>query len=249
MKKILNVLLAMCLCISFCQAVFAVEPDLEQVPDFYDESRLERIEQLKINVENMFGAPTDDCNGVSPLVNYPIISTQDLNVPLYQQQTTYYCGNACTQMVLSYFGYNISQGTLAGSNYLATDANGETYLYKITNVLNSYLGNAYESVNTNEISFANSLKYSININRPVICQVQTVYLPIYKENGRRSHHYVASTGYYSVQFSPNSIDDQETVYYNDPHYESQYYGKHSCYMSDMLTAIINNKGYFIMGRW
>lgn len=74
MKKILNVLLAMCLCISFCQAVFAVEPDLEQVPDFYDESRLERIEQLKINVENMFGAPTDDCNGVSPLVNYPIIS-------------------------------------------------------------------------------------------------------------------------------------------------------------------------------
>lgn len=243
MKKLLNVLLVLCLCLSLCQSVFAIEPDLEQVPDFYDAARLDRIERLKADIEISLQAL------ISPQADAPVVSSKTLNVPLYQQPNypNYYCGPACTQMALSYFGISISQSTLAGSAYLNTDVDEGTYVYKIENVLNGFLGGqAYQSVLTTQIPFFVGMKYSIDKNLPVICHVHTSSLPNY--NGYGCNHYVIVTGYFTVHGTQNGIGDVDQVYYNDPHNNNNFFGQYVCTYYEMTKAINDRAGFYIMGR-
>ena len=57
------------------------------------------------------------------------------------QQKDYTCGPACIRMVLKKFGYTVSESTLA-TKAGSTESSG-TYVYKVVETLNSYLGNKY----------------------------------------------------------------------------------------------------------
>ena len=59
---------------------------------------------------------------------------------------------------------------------------------------------------------------------------------------RRSERCIRDRAY-SVSFSGTS--SSTTCQYNDPHYNSKYYVTYTCTMSQMLSAINANAGYFI----
>ena len=135
-----------------------------------------------------------------------------------------------------------SQATLANS--MGTAENGGTYVYRIRNELNSRTsaGN-YQYLGTWEASFSDSLIYSIDKNKPVICHVKTGILPNYNY-ASNTGHYIVSTGYY-VAYSGSSAT--ATCRYNDPHNNNSFYGTYNCDISTMTTAINNNAGYYISG--
>ena len=202
-------------------------------PDLNDAARLEDVADLveKINAYVKKKAATKSSSG------------RQLSVPLYQQQEGYYCGPASVQMVLKYLtGTTYSQATLANS--MGTAENGGTYVYRIRNELNSRTsaGN-YQYLGTWEASFSDSLIYSIDKNKPVICHVKTGILPNYNY-ASNTGHYIVSTGYY-VAYSGSSAT--ATCRYNDPHNNNSFYGTYNCDISTMTTAINNNAGYYISG--
>lgn len=234
----------MCFVFSLCFDIFASDVDFAHAPDLYDASRMEDIAQLKTEIENAEYEDNAGSISADPCIAYPIVKHNELDVPLYMQNTKYYCGPASVQMVLAYLGENVTQDTLA--QQMNTQSSGGTYVYKIRDCLNNYLGSGtYKYVLTSEISFVNGMKYSIDKNFPVICHIRTGALPIY--NGRDSGHYVVTTGYFSVEHNPNGIEDTKTIYYNDPHYNTAYYGAHTCTYTEMTNAINQNAGYYIMG--
>lgn len=243
MKKMFIMLLTLCLVFSLCVKASADEKSLDNAPDLYDPARIEEIDRLNEKVENFF-APKNQ-NDVSPMIAYPIIKSKTLDVPIYQQEERFYCGPASVQMVLSYFGKDLTQDSLA--NTMKTNNDEGTYVYQIQNCLNSYLGaGTYKYVSTSEMSFIKGMKYSIEKNDPVICHIMTGALQIYQ--GRNTGHYVVVTGYLSVQKSQDGLLDEEIVYYNDPHFSNEFYGKHSCTVDEMTNGIDDNAHYYIMGK-
>ena len=158
-----------------------------------------------------------------------------VNISLYQQQEYYTCGPASARMLLSAHGYYPSEGTLASA--MGTNTSG-TIVGNIPSVLNSYVGSGkYSYMHTSNLAFYNGLLASLNRGCPVICNVSTGVLPIYYENNKNIQHYITAHGMYSGTY----------VGYNDPHYESTYYGTHSTTIDNMKNAINNNFGYYIMG--
>lgn len=170
-------------------------------------------------------------------------SGKQLSVPLYQQANDFYCGPASVQMVLRYLtGTTYAQSTLANS--MNTSRNGGTYVYCITDELNSRTSSGnYQHLQTYNVSFSNGLVYSIDKNKPVICHVMTGALPNYNYSVNTGH-YIVATGYY-VAYSGSS--GAATCKYNDPHYDDNYYGKYTCDISQMTAAINNNSGFYISG--
>ncbi|MGF6376971.1 hypothetical protein M2140_002050 [Clostridiales Family XIII bacterium PM5-7] len=143
-------------------------------------------------------------------------------------------------MTLKYLGIEKTQSKLA-SDMGTTSANG-TYVYKMVNGLNKYLGSGkYKYVLTSQIAFSTGLQYSINKGKPVICHVMTGKLPNYA--GYNTGHYVVGTGYQWGMEGTNSASD---VDYNDPNNNSKYYGRWTTTWGKMNTAINNNAGYYIM---
>lgn len=180
-------------------------------------------------------------NNSSLFNNIGIMSSgsNSLSVPLYLQEQYYYCGPASTQMVLKYVtGVKYSQSTLASSNNLNTTTNG-TYVYKVTEVLNKYITTGqYQHVLTSRYAFGNSLIYSIDGNRPVICHVNPQYLPNY--TGTATGHYLVSKGY---SWGWSGSNYYSTVYYNDSN--DDHYGTFDSPVSAMENAINQNAGYYI----
>lgn len=82
--------------------------------------------------------------------------------------------------------------------------------------------------------------YSIDKNYPVACHIRTEYLTSYQGNG--FGHYVAATGYSYGFVGETSEND---VKYNDPHYDSRYFGTHTVDWREMEDAINGNAGLFI----
>ena len=170
-------------------------------------------------------------------------SSNYLSVPLYKQETTYYCGPASAKMVISYVtGTSYSQSTLAAS--MGTNSSDGTYVYKMENELNKRIGSgSYEYISTSEYYFSSSLVYSIDKGKPVVCHVMTGGLPNYNGSSN-SGHYIVATGYY-IAFS--GATSTAVCNYNDPHYNSNYYGRYTCTIDDMNDAINANYGYYIRG--
>lgn len=167
--------------------------------------------------------------------------TESLSVPLRQQQNGFYCGPASVQMVLAYFGYAATQAKLA-EDMLTNQLDG-TLVWRIASRINSSMGSGqYAFIHTSELSFSSKLLPSINDGYPIVCHTQTNKLPHY--NGHSSGHYVVVIGYSWVQ--GGSSGGQETrVIFNDPNYNDSYYGRHTCTVSQMTSAINANAGYFI----
>ncbi len=162
-----------------------------------------------------------------------------LNVPLYMQQKDYTCGPACIRMVLKKFGYTVSESTLA-TKAGSTESSG-TYVYKVVETLNSYLGNKYAYYTTSNSNFNLKTIENIKAGYPVICHVAPAILPNYKNHPAPSGHYVVIKGYALQAGTTTSI----SVYYNDPNYNPKIYGSYDTPSFVMEQAINNNSGYYI----
>lgn len=233
MKKIMSMLVVLAVISSCITTAFAAENVSSfDAPDLNYCVRREHVSALA-------SAANAHAKGIHLMSG----GSRTLSVPLVMQSTTYYCGPASVNMTLSYFGVSTTQSQLA--NEMGTTSGSGTLVYQVKNCLNSHLGSGtYEYVSTSELSFGNGLLSSIDAGKPIICSVKTGTLPIYSTYGHNTRHYIVATGYFWAQGGSGGATD--VVYYNDPNYDQKYYGQHSCYITDMNTAISNNAGYYIM---
>lgn len=235
-KRYISMLLLLSIVVT-CLSVSAFSAGAESAdpnaPDVNDATRKEAVEELNEAIDLYIETKSATRS----------TSGKNLSVTLYQQNNTYYCGPACVQMAIKYLtGTLYSQSTLG--SYMGTSSNGGTYVYQIANCLNAYVGSgSYRYVLTSETSFASGLVYSIDKNKPVVCQVKTGYLPNYG-GSPNTGHYVLAKGYYVAYSGSSAVSN---CYYNDPHYNSSYYGTFTCTMDEMITAINSHSQYYIMG--
>lgn len=169
-----------------------------------------------------------------------------LTVPLYQQpQNSNQCGPTSCRMILAYFG--VSKSLTEIKNEMANMADRDyTHIDSARTMLNRYIsGNHYQkySISTSTTSFSNNLMESIDAGYPVLCHLNTSALPAY--NGMSYYHYVVATGYMWGQGGTSG--GANVVYYNDPHYDSRFYGRFDCSWSQMQSAILNNAGLILRG--
>lgn len=158
------------------------------------------------------------------------------------QETNYYCGPACAQMILRYIrGTTYSQSMLANSTHLHTDLDGETFVYRVTDTLNKYVTSSkYAHVLTYDSNFGNDLVYSIDKNRPMACQVYGSALPGYGSGW--GGHWIVATGY---EWNMQGSSSYSTIYYNDPNYDLDYYGKFSATVYEIEDAIDQQNSYYV----
>lgn len=235
MKRIIVInLLVMALLTTTLAASYASTASkvLIQAPDVFSKRNINEVERLNSDVEKHF-------NNISLK---EITGGNRLTVANLKQKKGYYCGPASARIVLKYKGRDISQDTLA--NYMGTTAKNGTYVYKMVEGVNHYLGSSkYKYVLNSQISFGSGLVYSIDKNYPVICHVMTGKLPNY--SGYNTGHYLVATGY---KYTAVGNSGSDRVYYNDPNNNDDYYGKYYTTWSKMRTAINENAGYYIMAK-
>lgn len=162
-----------------------------------------------------------------------------LTVPLKKQTTSYYCGPASVQMVLSHHGINKTQSTIA-SKIGTTEAGSD--IIPMKTYLNSLVGKGtYTHVNVDDLEFSSGLVASIDKGKPLICMIQTSELNYYK--GHRSGHYVVVKGY-----DWDMKEGYSKLTLNDPNNNSNYYGVHTCTWKEMDKALRAANGWYIMGK-
>ena len=176
-----------------------------------------------------------------------IVEQKFLSVPVFRQETKYWCGPASVQMIVKYkTGKKVSQSTLA--SYMNTNKSG-TYVYQIARGLNKYTSsNFYGYKTVYQKGIYEATKESVNKNYPIVGNVMTKALnSAYKFN---SGHYVVITGYrYRVQGTPASKSadylrangENKSLYYNDPYFASH----DSVGAYKMTEAIKACTGYYI----
>jgi hypothetical protein len=109
----------------------------------------------------------------------------------------------------------------------------------VTEVLNSYISSGqYQHVLTTASNFGNSLIYSIDGNRPIICHTNPQYLPGYPPGS--TGHYVVANGY---AWGMSGGSGYSNVKYNDPN--PNHYGNYTCTVTEMTTAINMKAKYYI----
>lgn len=204
----------------------------KNAPDFYAEAHQMSVSNIKTKIENLKAMAATRRSGMARI----------LSVSITQQSNTYYCGPASVKMTLDYLtGNNYSQSDLATA--MGTNQTDGTLVYKIPLKLNAELGNGtYEYVSTSDVRLADSVMYSINSGKPVICNVKTGALPNYNWVSN-TQHYIVTYGY---NYNSQSGASVSNLYYNDPHYNNSYYGQYIATVSQMNAAINNNFGYYIM---
>lgn len=234
MKKIfiniLSIITVLSVIASTSAAAFASDDkQLLQAPDSNSTEHKIELQELQQDVENYL-------EEVAPRIG----GRRLLSVPLYKQINSYYCGPTSVRMTLSYLGVSKTQAQLASQ--MGTTSSQGTYVYQVRNCLNSHLGSGtYKYVLTSQIAFSTGLRYSIDKSKPVICHVMTGALPHY--SGYNTGHYVVAKGYY---WGSQGSSGASRVQYNDPNYNSKYYGSREATWGQMNQAINNNAGYYIM---
>ena len=173
-----------------------------------------------------------------------------LSVPLYQQENQYFCGPASIKMIMAYFDHNVSQTSIANSVMNDLSYNGEEVVggYSDNAKMASYLKNntGCTTYSTKWLSESGTpyynMWYSIRQGRPVIASVVQNKLP--NNNGSSGDgHIIVVKGFYN-EGQPGMNGG---YYYNDPHYNSNYYGSYSCTAQVMRDAIYENQKYYITG--
>lgn len=177
-----------------------------------------------------------DTDVVSPM---RVGENVQLNVPLYQQQKNYTCGPACIRMALKKFGYSVSESTIESKS--GTTESAGTYVYRVVQTLNSYLGNKYAYYTTSGTNFDDKLLTSLRAGYPVICHVKPRVLPNYKNQRVPEGHYVIVTGH----ILQTGATTQISIQYNDPNWNSKIYGSYSTTIPAMKQAINERAGYYI----
>ena len=213
----------------------------ENAPDLEDPERIRKIEKTNALIEEYMLNKGMMYRGAGNTVY----------VTVRMQQGGSYCGPACVQMIIEALtGTVYSQSTLALK--LETDDSG-TYVYMIRNVLNNFIGTgSYEYVGTWQSTFGNSLVYSIDKGKPMVCQVKTgtldPYVKYYKETNilKDNEHFVVAYGYSGGSAGASG---SSTCYYADPSNveDGHFCGKFSTSLESMLTSIDRHSGYYVRG--
>ena len=237
MKRIIKVAVITLMVIGFIKPVCA-----EEMNGFGNPSEWVKKENESRNREKEREAK----NQVSTKSSH-IVEQKFLSVPVFRQETKYWCGPASVQMIVKYkTGKKVSQSTLA--SYMNTNKSG-TYVYQIARGLNKYTSsNFYGYKTVYQKGIYEATKESVNKNYPIVGNVMTKALnSAYKFN---SGHYVVITGYrYRVQGTPASKSadylrangENKSLYYNDPYFASH----DSVGAYKMTEAIKACTGYYI----
>ena len=239
MKKIIKVAVITLMVIGFIKPVCAEEMNgFGNPPEWVEKENESRNREKEREAKNQVSTKSSH-----------IVEQKFLSVPVFRQETKYWCGPASVQMIVKYkTGKKVSQSTLA--SYMNTNKSG-TYVYQIARGLNKYTSsNFYGYKTVYQKGIYEATKESVNKNYPIVGNVMTKALnSAYKFN---SGHYVVITGYrYRVQGTPasNSADylrangENKSLYYNDP-----YFASHDSVGAYKMTEAIEkngNGGYYI----
>ena len=240
MKKILFSLTLIFALLMGTMSVYAesdnIDEILAQAPDYYSKEYQKELEKTNKKIDKYLESKNKAIGEVSIKSG----GTKNLSVPLYQQEVYNWCGPASAQMLLKFVqGTKYTQASLASS--MGTASPNGTYVYMLTNTLNSKLGsNQYQFIKDSSYPFESSLIYGIDQNKPVVCHVETRELPHY--SGHISSHYVLAIGY---SWYASGSSGYSNVKYNDPNDQSIYYGTYTCDVGDMTDAINARAGYYI----
>ena len=172
-----------------------------------------------------------------------------LSVPVFRQETKYWCGPASVQMIVKYkTGKKVSQSTLA--SYMNTNKSG-TYVWQMVRGLNKYTNsNFYSSTTIAQRGIYEATKESLKKNYPIVGNVNTKLLN--DKYPFDSGHYVVITGYrYRIQGTPASKSadclrangENKTIYYNDPYFAS--HDRVGAYKMTKAIEKNGNGGYYI----
>ncbi len=150
-------------------------------------------------------------------------NTKTISVPVFKQETNYWCGPATTKQVIHYIkGYSSSQGTYA--NLLNTTNDG-TVMSVIDDVLRSKTGKnyIYSSIGSYD-SWFYKVKYGINTYMPSVMDINTQNVSSWPYS--TSGHYVNTSGY--------DVNNQ-SVRITDPYWKglgNKWYNSHNVYSAN-----------------
>lgn len=182
-------------------------------------------------------------NGLLPYALKDEISTQGfcynsrtLNVPTYEQEKYYWCGPAAIKETLQFLnGSSLSQTEYA--NHMETDIDGSTWVYKLTNELNSQQSRhnyQFEDISTvnrfREILIADVMDSEVGV--PFILHALTGTL--YTYNNTTLHHYIVVIG--------GDMPNQTVTYvdsYSNDYGRGTTLGRHT----DTLNAVASTVTY------
>ena len=237
MKRIIKVAVIALMVIGFIKPVCAEEMNgFGNPPEWVEKENESRNREKEREAKNQVSTKSSH-----------IVEQKFLSVPVFRQETKYWCGPASVQMIVKYkTGKKVSQSTLA--SYMNTNKSG-TYVYQIARGLNKYTSsNFYGYKTVYQKGIYEATKESVNKNYPIVGNVMTKALnSAYKFN---SGHYVVITGYrYRVQGTPASKSadylrangENKSLYYNDPYFASH----DSVGAYKMTEAIKACTGYYI----
>ena len=237
MKRIIKVAVITLMVIGFIKPICAEEMNgFGNPPEWVEKENESRNREKEREAKNQVSTKSSH-----------IVEQKFLSVPVFRQETKYWCGPASVQMIVKYkTGKKVSQSTLA--SYMNTNKSG-TYVYQIARGLNKYTNsNFYGYKTVYQKGIYEATKESVNKNYPIVGNVMTKALnSAYKFN---SGHYVVITGYrYRVQGTPASKSadylrangENKSLYYNDPYFASH----DSVGAYKMTEAIKACTGYYI----
>lgn len=188
-------------------------------------------------------------NGQTPLsIQATRATTASLNVPHCRQEKSYYCGPATAQSIGKYFGNNMSQTTLAGSNYCNTESSKSTLVGALKNTLNAIQShNAYAVVSPGSASTMSTMTYNAvsQYGSPAVYLIHgsSSQLPYGSVSGGIAH--------YIIGHGVSMDAGVGTIYVTDPYIGySSYYGhsdgKYSMTQSE-LYRLLDEGAYYNAG--
>jgi len=203
-----------------------IEP--EQAPDYYS-----------FEYQAILASQSDSLVSPKSLRGY---SFKFLDVPVYSQQLTNWCGPASTKMAIH--GVN---GSSPSQSVLAKETNADpkgSYVYLIERSLNKYIaGEPYKYYIIKDVNLVNKSVQSFQNGLPVIYRLKTKNLPGYWAHD--TTHYVVGTGYFVAWDETGTI--RNDVWYNDPNdYRAGCLGEHTIPFSTLDNAVRRaGDGWFI----
>ena len=167
----------------------------------------------------------------------------ECDVPLYGQKTNYTCGSASGSMILNSLGINVSEESF----WRYANAGGEgTYVYRITQTLNHFLGaQIYSYVQTNKMGleeYAKMIETSLERGYPVqmVIRIPRGTAFGYSSNG----HYVVVTGIYQDKNGEYMVKINDPFSKSGPNAPQQIEMK----LSELKQYNANHSGYVICNR-
>lgn len=160
---------------------------------------------------------------------------------LIKQKNSYYCGPCSALQEITAYGGSVAgstndakQDTLA--NAMQTNSSVGTYVYKVSNVLNTYVsGYSYKrGSEMSDYSFRQTVLKSLVNNKAPILHARTQYLSYYNNH---------STGHYICVTAINNNTDK--IRLSDCNRDSRYYGTRSIPTSEAKASVSASERYLI----